>query len=368
MIVAPDTPDNELGKKDNPSTVNRNETTSFSNEAPPPSYYSQFAPPSGPPLSSQRNLVAGGSSQQGRAFDTDSSNNPYFTGGFAQNPNPYPTPSSSSSSSKNQPSSSRNNDNSFLDNFKASPRAAPSYVPPASFNRSPPPQLPYSAFPPLTLLGISNDLSDGFPLMPPPTQGGIHPFVGHDTNEEDWTRFLGDLGSSARVNGVRNIAAQTEPTMGRGRGPIGMLAGLLIGALTDNSTKSNTGPVVELVDAWNRHFFHPRLMNITLAQGPLTYSGPHKGERLPRSLYQHDDYDDGYASDSNIDYRSRQGGLGLGGGGGMIGGRHERMRERRERRYERRERRRERRGMGRDVTIRDERWRLVVEYFGRVQG
>jgi hypothetical protein len=46
----------------------------------------------------------------------------------------------------------------------------------------------------MTMLGISSNLTDGFPTIPPPInpEGEVgkanpqHPFVSHDVTEEDW--------------------------------------------------------------------------------------------------------------------------------------------------------------------------------------
>ena len=41
--------------------------------------------------------------------------------------------------------------------------------------------------------------------------GGVHPFVSHDIVEEDWTRFLGDLGSVAKLSGANRVVAGVAP-------------------------------------------------------------------------------------------------------------------------------------------------------------
>ena len=65
--------------------------------------------------------------------------------------------------------------------------------PPPAFTRPSPKNYAYLPFQPMTMLGISPNLPDGFPLIPPPinpedeTQvGKQHPFVSHDVTEEDW--------------------------------------------------------------------------------------------------------------------------------------------------------------------------------------
>jgi len=69
---------------------------------------------------------------------------------------------------------------------------------PAAFTRPTPKNYAYLPFQPMTMLGISPTLADGFPLIPPPinsedeTSGGRvnaqHPFVSHDITEEDWLK------------------------------------------------------------------------------------------------------------------------------------------------------------------------------------
>ena len=69
---------------------------------------------------------------------------------------------------------------------------------PAAFARPAPKNYAYLPFRPMTMLGISFNLVDGFPMIPPPvnpedeTSAGKanfqHPFVSHDVTEEDWLK------------------------------------------------------------------------------------------------------------------------------------------------------------------------------------
>ena len=69
---------------------------------------------------------------------------------------------------------------------------------PAAFTRPTPKDYTYLPFQPLTMLGISPKLADGFPLIPPPINSedeasvgkanAQHPFVSHDVTEEDWLK------------------------------------------------------------------------------------------------------------------------------------------------------------------------------------
>ena len=69
--------------------------------------------------------------------------------------------------------------------------------PPSAFTRPTPKNYAYLPFQPMTMLGTSSNLTEGFPMIPPPiiledeTQGKAnsqHPFVSHDVTEEDWLR------------------------------------------------------------------------------------------------------------------------------------------------------------------------------------
>ena len=69
---------------------------------------------------------------------------------------------------------------------------------PSAFTRPTPKNYAYLPFKPMTMLGISSNLVDGFPIIPPPInpedekQVGKanvqHPFVSHDVTEEDWSK------------------------------------------------------------------------------------------------------------------------------------------------------------------------------------
>jgi hypothetical protein len=70
--------------------------------------------------------------------------------------------------------------------------------PPPAFTRPTPKNYAYLPFQPMTMLGISLNLTDGFPIIPPPINpederqigkaNPQHPFVSHDVTEEDWLR------------------------------------------------------------------------------------------------------------------------------------------------------------------------------------
>jgi len=71
---------------------------------------------------------------------------------------------------------------------------------PSSFTRPTPKNYAYLPFQPMTMLGISSNLADGFPMIPPPINPEDerdvgkahpqHPFVSHDITEEDWSKWV----------------------------------------------------------------------------------------------------------------------------------------------------------------------------------
>ncbi|RPD72282.1 hypothetical protein L226DRAFT_467373 [Lentinus tigrinus ALCF2SS1-7] len=150
------------------------------------------------------------------------------------------------------------------------PPAAP--PPPAgpndeSFSRAPPRNLSYDPFPPAVLYARGNDLiHDGFPLEPPACSCAPqpHPFITHDVNEDDWTRFLRDVKGAGGLTPVDSMIADVAPRA--------VKTGLLIGFIADMALRAHVegkkkNPVADLIADWNKCFFHPRLMEVTLAQG-----------------------------------------------------------------------------------------------------
>ena len=70
---------------------------------------------------------------------------------------------------------------------------------PEAFTRPSAKDYEYSPFEPMTMLGISSNLADGFPMIPPPINiidernmdkgpDPQHPFVSHDVTEDDWLK------------------------------------------------------------------------------------------------------------------------------------------------------------------------------------
>ena len=53
-------------------------------------------------------------------------------------------------------------------------------------------------------------------MLPPPCPaapgvGMVHPFVSHDILEEDWVRFLGDLGQVGKLSTMNRVVAGVAP-------------------------------------------------------------------------------------------------------------------------------------------------------------
>ena len=92
---------------------------------------------------------------------------------------------------------------------------------PSSFERPPPPNLPYPPFPPMILIG-KEALDKGFLVNLPEASlpwNGPHPFETHDISEEDWARFLHDVKIAASLAPKDRLKAALIPA------PIGLLTG-----------------------------------------------------------------------------------------------------------------------------------------------
>ena len=81
----------------------------------------------------------------------------------------------------------------------ASPTQDPLHPAPDAFTRPTARDCEYSSFQPVTMLGISSNLAEGFPMIPPPINpedersagkgpDRPHPFVSHDVTEDDWLK------------------------------------------------------------------------------------------------------------------------------------------------------------------------------------
>ena len=97
------------------------------------------------------------------------------------------TPTASTSQSQNPASTSH-----------TSLKRDPLNPAPDAFTRPAPRNYVYLPFQPMTMLGISSNITDGFPMIPPPINpedernagkaNPQHPFVSHDITEEDWLK------------------------------------------------------------------------------------------------------------------------------------------------------------------------------------
>ena len=149
----------------------------------------------------------------------------------------------------------------------------PPQAAPASFDRAPPLDLPYGAFPPAVLYARSADLErDGFELAPPSCNcaPAPHPFATHDVNEEDWERFLRDVQGAGGLKAVNSVVAQAAPTVAMagllggmsrkfsssgvskadaGRMKVGFIATTALRYHVNGKRKS---PVADIIDEWNR--------------------------------------------------------------------------------------------------------------------
>lgn len=235
--------------------------------------------------------------------------------------------------------------------------------PPPSFTRHPPRNLLYSRFRDTSLLASDNELDHGFPVIVPPASDDPHPFATHDITEEDWTRFLHDIKIAASLSPKDRVVSGVAPmVMGIG------ITGILVSkGIQKRQIKKKSTAVAELVDHWNHYFFHPRHMDIALAQGAVIYSGPNASSGSPfESDSDSDSSDDEDTNASGQVGGGIGGGLGGGrrlggrlGGGGLGGGvgggdRRQKRQERRAQRRGNREGKRDKRGAS------HEQWRLII--------
>jgi len=136
------------------------------------------------------------------------------------------------------------------------------------FSRMPPQISSYDIFSPMTLMGASHSLNDGWIVMPPHAPPGIqHPFLTHDVTEEDWTRFVLDMNRVARLDtldsSVDNLTGVVHPVTGL----------IMSFVLQKRMRRNKVEPISYTIDAWNNQFFHPRRMSVVLAHGRKRYSG-----------------------------------------------------------------------------------------------
>ncbi|KZP30768.1 hypothetical protein FIBSPDRAFT_1038022 [Athelia psychrophila] len=133
--------------------------------------------------------------------------------------------------------------------------------PPAdqSLGRPAPPNLPYPPFPPTYIIG-GKSLDGGFPVELPPAMTEPHPFILHDVTRGDWDRFVTDVTNAGSLSGRQQIGKQAIGLVMPG------LGGMVVGAIVKKGMQAGKiGPTAQLVDQWNRDFFHPRRMEVILS-------------------------------------------------------------------------------------------------------
>ncbi|OCH88397.1 hypothetical protein OBBRIDRAFT_780220 [Obba rivulosa] len=146
---------------------------------------------------------------------------------------------------------------------------------PPQFSRPPPYEVPYGPFPACALLAAKSNLQHGWPPMAPPVEYRPHPFATHDVRKEDWLLFLYHCRTAAGLTPLNKAAA--------GLAPLALGAGILPGialvlGVEHIMKKRKRGNVVQIVAQWNQHFFNPRQMEVALAKGRISYSGPGAGQ------------------------------------------------------------------------------------------
>lgn len=202
----------------------------------------------------------------------------------------------------------------------------------------------FTPFPPMRLFSNGETLDNGFPILVPACSVPVHPFSQRDVHEGDWTRFLEDLQIRGRLTGGERIASNVLPLAMS----VGFIGGLFVTRGIEKHMKhKKDGPVSELVDIWNEHFFHIRRMHVILAHGSENVSGDVDGP-APDYYGQRSRSGSSSSSSSSDDERGQH----------NRHNRHNIKQERRQRRRERRQDRRERKNDKRQS--RHEKYRLVV--------
>ncbi|KAH7912644.1 hypothetical protein BJ138DRAFT_1147962 [Hygrophoropsis aurantiaca] len=134
---------------------------------------------------------------------------------------------------------------------------------PVSWDRTPFSGLSYDSFPNLCLVSHTWRLENGFPELPPPCQIEPHPFATHDITEEDWIRFLADIKKGASLSKKQNITAKVVPIVT----PAPIVGRYYVAKYLQKSMlRKNRSVAGDVVDHWNEFFFHPRQMDVVLAQ------------------------------------------------------------------------------------------------------
>jgi len=142
--------------------------------------------------------------------------------------------------------------------------------PPPGFHRQPPQNASYAPFEPTVLISKDKELSNGFPPVPPPSTGKPHPFATHDVTEQDWSLFLRQVQVAASLSPGNKLISNVAPIAMH----MGVTGFLVTRAIEKRQKNKRSIAAGELIDQWNHYFFHPRQMDVVLAQGNISYSGP----------------------------------------------------------------------------------------------
>ncbi|KAJ7215040.1 hypothetical protein GGX14DRAFT_443665 [Mycena pura] len=160
------------------------------------------------------------------------------------------------------------------------------YLPavPSSLTRPVAFKLPRTPFAPMFLMAEGNSLKRGFPVVLPPSPQVPHPFELYDVNETDWTQFLDEMRSAARLTHKDRSYAYAVPILSA----IPLVNVAVAEAIKHHFLSKKPALVSLLVDKWNHHFFHPRSIEVILMRGQRRLSGqsdtPVAGLYTPRTV------------------------------------------------------------------------------------
>jgi len=133
-----------------------------------------------------------------------------------------------------------------------------------------------SPFPPLTLVSKKNTLGEGFPHLAPAAAVPLlsHPFISHDIQEDDWQRFLENIMTVAKLTGRERVRAHLITHSMDLMFPMNIIVKK---GIQKKMKAKKSGPVADLIEIWNHHFFRPRHIFVILTQGTRTLTGPDDG-------------------------------------------------------------------------------------------
>ncbi|KAH7881907.1 hypothetical protein F5I97DRAFT_466808 [Phlebopus sp. FC_14] len=131
--------------------------------------------------------------------------------------------------------------------------------PPQCFSTPSPLRVKSHDFPPFRIQSVSENLTDGFPVLYP-----CDLLEKHGIGKSDWVRFLEDLGIAARLasEGFSAIGSRAPVTTLHSRG---IFTSPTSGAVYDSLfTKSPLDEVHALIDVWNQSAFERRKLRVLL--------------------------------------------------------------------------------------------------------